>query len=79
MSYKEKIRVFLAKYISKHDLQDDDDIFALGLVNSMFAMELVLFIEKEFDIHITNQDLDLANFKSINALNALVERKQSQR
>jgi methoxymalonate biosynthesis acyl carrier protein len=41
----------------------------------MFAMQLVLFIEKEFQVTIENEDLDLDNFKTINALINLLKRK----
>lgn len=72
---KSKIKNFLAQYFCTHELQDDENIFALGFVNSMFAMQLVLFIEKEFEITIENEDLDLENFRSINAMVNLLERK----
>lgn len=74
---KEKLRAFLARHISSRTITDDDQIFALGFVNSMFAMQLVLFLEKNFKIAIANEDLELANFQSINAMATLVERKTS--
>ncbi|KYD04428.1 hypothetical protein B4102_3274 [Heyndrickxia sporothermodurans] len=72
---KIRIKEFLSKYFRNHDLQDDEDIFSLGFVNSLFAMQLVMFLEKEFAIKIENKDLDLSNFMSINAINKLVESK----
>lgn len=72
---KVKIRTFLAQYVQNHDLQDDDDIFAMGFVNSMFAMQLVLFVEQEFSLSIDNADLDFDNFRSVNALASLVTKK----
>ncbi|MDM8548451.1 acyl carrier protein [Desulfobacterales bacterium HSG2] len=72
---KEKIRSFLSKYIKKKDLKEEDELFTSRLVNSMFAMQLVLFIEKEFSFKVENEDLDLKNFNSINAISAFVERK----
>ncbi len=72
---KEKIRVFLGKYIKKNDLKDDEDIFGTKLVASLFAMQLVLFVEKEFKIKVENQDLDLKNFNSVNAITDFIERK----
>ena len=72
---KEKIRSFLSKYIKKKDLKEEDELFTSRLVNSMFAMQLVLFIEKEFSIKVENKDLDLKNFNSINAISAFIERK----
>jgi len=56
------------------ELADDQDIFSLGFVNSLFAMELVLFIEKHFGIRIPNDDLDIANFRSVGAMSTLVAR-----
>jgi acyl carrier protein len=58
-------------------LQDSEDVFGLGFVNSMFAMQLVLFIEKEFQITIENEDLELENFNSVNAIADLIERKNA--
>jgi methoxymalonate biosynthesis acyl carrier protein len=69
------IRNFLSEHITSYDLQDDDDFFALGLANSLFAMQLVLFVEQEFDISIDGDDLNLDNFKTINAITDLVKRK----
>jgi acyl carrier protein len=56
-------------------LKDDDDVFALGFVNSLFAMQLVMFVESQFDVTIGDEDLELDNFKSINAIADLVFRK----
>lgn len=70
-----KIKSFLAKFFGNHDLQPDEDIFALGFVNSMFAMQLVLFVEQEFQIIIENDDLELENFRTINSIVNLIERK----
>jgi methoxymalonate biosynthesis acyl carrier protein len=73
---KARIREFLARFHRNLDLRDDVDIFALGFVNSLMAMQLVMFVEKEFAIPIENEDLDLDNFRSVNAIADLVERKQ---
>lgn len=70
-----KIKGFLSKFFRNHDLQDDDDIFALGFVNSLVALQLVNFLQKEFSITIEDEDLDLDNFRTINNMTALLERK----
>ena len=72
---KAKIKTFLSQFFGNHDLQDEEDIFALGFVNSLFAMQLVLFVEQEFQIAIEDEDLDFDNFRTINAIAHLVERK----
>jgi methoxymalonate biosynthesis acyl carrier protein len=73
---KQRIRDFVSRFFRGHELQDGEDIFASGFVNSMFAMQLVQFVETEFGVAVENEDLDIDNFRSIDAIAALVERKQ---
>lgn len=75
--YKTSIRSFLLQYIRKRDLENDEDIFASGFVDSLFAMQLVLFVESEFSIKVEREDLKLDNFRSVNALAQLVGRKRA--
>jgi methoxymalonate biosynthesis acyl carrier protein len=72
---KARIRGFISDYIRNHAPTDDEDIFASGFVNSLFAMQLVTFVESEFRITIDSEDLDIENFNTINAICSLVERK----
>lgn len=72
---KEKLRAFLARHIGGRTIGDDQEIFAAGFINSMFAMQIVLFLEKSFKIAIANEDLELRNFQTINAMAELIERK----
>ncbi|MBF0518248.1 MAG: acyl carrier protein [Nitrospirae bacterium] len=72
---KTKVRAFLLKYIKKPDLQDDEDYFASKLINSLFAMQLVMFVEKEFKVKVEDKDLDIKNFNSIDSISSLVTRK----
>jgi acyl carrier protein len=75
--HADTIRAFVAKYIRDANIGDDDDMFAGGFVNSLFALQLVSFLEREFKIVIENADLELANFTSIQAMGALIDRKRS--
>lgn len=65
---RSKVRAFLEKFIRDQDFQDADNIFALGLVNSLMAMQLVLFLEKDFGVKFSNQELNLKNFRSVDAM-----------
>ncbi|HEU0299452.1 MAG TPA: phosphopantetheine-binding protein [Longimicrobium sp.] len=76
MDIKQQIREFVSRFFRGHDLQDGEDIFATGFVNSMFAMQLVQFVETTFGITVESDDLEIDNFRSIDAIAALVERKQ---
>ena len=71
-----KIKEFLSRFFKNHDLQPNEDIFALGFVNSLLAMQLVAFVEKEFGVTVGDEDLDLDNFRTIDAIASLVARKR---
>jgi acyl carrier protein len=71
---KEQIKSFMGQFIS-NEVDDDEDIFASGLVNSLFAMQLVLFIEKEFKFKVENEYLDFDNFRTLNAIESFIKRK----
>lgn len=76
-SNKARIREFVGRHLRGHELRDEEDVFASGFVNSMFAMQLVQFVEQEFGIAVENEDLEIDNFRSVNAIAALVERKRA--
>jgi len=80
MEISEKIRSFLNANLPIYDddftLKDDDNIFELGFVDSSFAMQLVLFIEEDFQITITEDDLKISNFSSVDNMRSLIKSKQ---
>jgi methoxymalonate biosynthesis acyl carrier protein len=77
MEIRQRIANYLASCIGSA-VDDHDDIFKRGLVNSLFAMQLVVFIEQEFQIAVDGEDLDLDNFCSVDAMSAFVSRKLSR-
>jgi len=71
------IRGFMTRSFDGRAVNDEDDIFALGFANSLFAMQLVAFVEGQFRIEIDSDDLEIDNFRSIAAISGLVERKMA--
>jgi len=76
---KETIRNFILDSINIPNLTDDDNLFESGIVNSLFAVQLMTFIEKSFNIEVTMDDLSMENFESVNATSSFVERKQNHK
>jgi acyl carrier protein len=72
---KESIRQFVTRSINFPELGDDDDLFESGLVNSLFAIQLMTFIEKTFGVEVEADDLDIKNFRSLNAATSFVLKK----
>ena len=73
-----QVHDFVEKFLQGADFEDDDDIFALGLVNSLMAMQLVLFLEKEFGVKFEKSELKLDNFRTVERMaDMLAAKKQS--
>ena len=75
MSTQERIlKFFIEKNKADENLTWDTDLLGGGYVNSLFALEIVMFLEKEFKIRIKRKDINDDNFRTINNMTALVER-----
>ncbi len=72
---KKKIKGFTSKFLKTRGLKDGEDLFKSRAVNSMFSLQLIQFVEKEFNISITRKDLDIKNFNSVNAIYSLIRKK----
>lgn len=55
------------------DYDVDTHLFDAGFLDSLGAVELVLFVEKEFGIKLKRKEISEANFHSISAIAALVD------
>ena len=75
---RETVRRFILSSIYIAHLDDDANLFESGIVNSLFAVQLMTFIEKTFAIEVEMDDLDIENFKSVNAATAFVMRKNQR-
>ena len=73
---REKLLDFLGRFFDIESIDDNSDIFKLGYVNSLFAMQFVLYIENEFDISIEPIDMDRENFSTINKMIKLIQKKR---
>lgn len=72
---RQRVRDFLAPRLGGQLPPDGEDMFAAGYANSLFAMQLVRFVKDEFVIDLAPSDMDVANFRSIDQITALVDSK----
>lgn len=75
---QERIRAFILASVNVPGLRDDDNLFETGIVNSLFAVQLMTFLEKAFGIEVTTDDLEIENFKSVQASAAFVVSKSGR-
>lgn len=72
-----ELKGFFATATAGNTPGPDEDYFALGLVNSLLALELVAHVERRYDIEVGVEDLDLDNFRTMNRVAEFVRRKRT--
>jgi len=73
---REKIRAFLVRQFPRarvRGLMDTDALLESGVLDSLGVLELVAYLEKEFEISIADEQLVLENFQTIERIAAFVE------
>ena len=82
MDEKQKVRNFILNnfLIGKTDdaLKDDDSFLEGGIIDSTGVLELVSFIEEEFNISIGDEDLIPENLDSVNNVITYIKSKQEK-
>ena len=56
---------------------DDDLLLEDGIIDSLGLLDIVTFIETEFDIAVDDADVTLDNFGSVKAIASYVESKKA--
>lgn len=69
-----EITAFLSDAL-RCEVGPEDDYFALGLADSLFALELVTFVEERFSLTVEVEDLDLDSFRTADRITGFVQRK----
>jgi methoxymalonate biosynthesis acyl carrier protein len=72
----DEIRAFIGKHVGGADVADDEDLFELGYVNSLFAVQIVMFVQNTLGVPVSDNDLDIKNFSSIAQIEAFVTAKR---
>ena len=77
---EEKIKAYLAAAclitFGEGGVDNDTDLFQTGLIDSYGFVELVVFLEREFAIKVTDDDLVSVPFNTVNELVGYVGEKQ---
>jgi acyl carrier protein len=79
---KDRIRDFVTEEIvfeeGSSPLADETPLL-VGIIDSLGLMQLAAFIEQEFGLEIDDSDMTADNFRDINAIVRLVERRITER
>lgn len=73
------LRQFITSQLMKepdYPLKDDEPLISGGLIDSFSLVELQLFIEQEFNVHIDDTELTTDRIDNLNDIAALIEARQ---
>lgn len=70
------VRTFLATEDSGPPPETDEDLFESGRIDSLFAIQLITYIEGAFHIEVDVDELNLAQFATIAKITRFVASKQ---
>ncbi|WP_439659613.1 acyl carrier protein [Lentzea sp. HUAS TT2] len=57
---------------TKRSWEPDEDLFAAGVVSSLFALELVVYLEKAHGVEVEGEYLSIDNFRTIRRIEEMV-------
>lgn len=74
---KKQIRDFVCKttFSDPQKIKDSTLLFDEGIFDSMGLLNLIAFLEEEFDVKVADSELDAVNFGSIDAIASFLESK----
>jgi acyl carrier protein len=62
---------------SNFHLADDDRLLDKGVIDSMSIVEMISFVEREFGVNATEEEISDANFGSLAGIARFVSEKQA--
>jgi acyl carrier protein len=72
------IRSYLEKHFPKaRRISDNNSLLETGVLDSLGVLDLVAFLEQEFNIRIADEDLIPENFRSVGTIVTFVHQKQN--
>jgi len=75
----ERVRIFVFEKFPlarKQELQNGDNLLDSGVVDSLGILDLVAFLESEFGLQVSDDELLPENFQTVDRIAALVAKKQ---
>jgi acyl carrier protein len=67
----------LLNHLHDRSLTEDDDLLTTGRVNSLGIMRLVAFLEVEFGLTISPEDVTIENFRSVRLIVGYLNQQQA--
>jgi len=73
---KEKVKAFLERNISGRPVTDTELLFEAGAIDSLGHLKLIAFLEKEFTVTFSMDELDWERFATVETIARFVAEKK---
>jgi acyl carrier protein len=80
---RDEIKASLAEYIANNILKDpnrsiqpDEPLLTSGLIDSFHLVDLAIFIQETFGVHIDDSEFNASSFDSLEELAAFIQSRQ---
>jgi len=74
---QENIAEFIAARVGKASIAPTASLIESGLVDSLIVLEVVGYLEAEFGVEFTPEDITLENFETVEAIETLVRQQRA--
>ncbi len=74
MNIRETVEKYIQRLTNEADLDHSMNLFESGNLTSLDVLDLISFIEETFALSISDDDISMDSFGSINGIVGLVER-----
>ncbi len=71
---QQKISLIVCKTLTIESIDIEEDLFDMGLLDSLSLVQLMVAIEEEFEVTISPDELDLEDYKSVQAMSEMINR-----
>jgi acyl carrier protein len=70
----DQIQEYVEELAKQDDLDPSENLFETGILTSVHVLDLIAFIEENFEVSISPDDLSIENFGSIDAMVTFTEK-----
>lgn len=82
MATKEALRIFLKELLVEYgetsDFSDDASLLISGIIDSLAVLRIVVFLEQEFGLDLSDQGFDQNDFDSVNSIMGMIDGHRSE-
>jgi len=78
MAVREEVEKYIAKLTNEHEIDHAQNLFESGFLSSLDVLDLLSFIENTYNITVSDDDLEVENFGSIDNMVKYIEKAKKK-